>query len=87
MRVIYSERLDENHSIEIGWSTWDDEEVSIRNRYEGPTGRFSPRGSSEISLSDFTQMMRVVLERLPEVVRAREATGVLPDVPPEGNTS
>ena len=59
------------HTIEIGWSTWDSDQVSLRNRYD-KNGKFSPRGSSEIPLRDLPELMRVALERLPEVVRARE---------------
>ena len=71
MKVVFKERLSPTHSIEIGWSTWNSDEVSLRNRYE-KNGRFSPRASSEIPLRDLPEMMRVALERLPEVVRARQ---------------
>ncbi len=39
-----------DHSIEIGESSWDEGETSIRLRYNGETGRFSPHGSSELPL-------------------------------------
>lgn len=71
MKVVYSERLSETHSVEIGWSTWDKNQVSLRNRYD-KNGRYSPRASSEVPLSDLPELMRVALERLPEVLRARE---------------
>jgi hypothetical protein len=80
MKVVYEETLARSkweikhgivHSIEIGWSTWNPDEVSLRNRYD-KKGKFSPRGSSEIPLRDLPALMRVALERLPEVVRARE---------------
>lgn len=71
MKVVFSERLSPTHSIEIGWSTWNKDEVSLRNRYD-KDGRFSPRASSEVPLRDLPELMRVALERLPEVLRARE---------------
>ena len=72
MDVIFTERIDDLHSIEIGWSTWDRNEVSLRNRYNQESGRFDPRSSSEIPIGDLPELMRVALERLPEVLRARE---------------
>jgi hypothetical protein len=75
MEVIFTEVLKSTrtskHSIDIGWSTWNADEVSLRNRYD-KNGKYSPHASSEIPLGDLQEMMRVVLERLPEVVKARE---------------
>ena len=51
--------LSPNHSIEVGSSSWDDDDTSIRCRYDGPTGRFSPNGSSEIPLTDLQPIMVV----------------------------
>jgi hypothetical protein len=45
------------HSIEIGQSSWDPQEMSIRSRYDGATGRFSPHGSSELPLYDLQPLM------------------------------
>ena len=50
------------HSIEVGTSTWDPQERSIRCRYDGPTGRFSPHGSSELPLPDLRPLMEVAAE-------------------------
>ncbi|HTV39268.1 MAG TPA: hypothetical protein VMF08_01725 [Candidatus Sulfotelmatobacter sp.] len=41
--------LDPDHSIEIGQSTWDPSEMSVRRNYH-PNGKFSPHGSSEIPI-------------------------------------
>jgi hypothetical protein len=72
MRVIHSERLDERHSIEIGFSTWEETTISVRDRYDLPEGGFSPRLSSEFPLDDLPAILRVVLEGLPEVLRRRD---------------
>ena len=48
-----------SHSIEVGTSTWDPAETSIRSRYDGPTGRFDPHGSSELPLPDLPHLMDV----------------------------
>lgn len=72
MDVIFSETLGERHSIEIGWSTWNPNAVSLRNRYDQESGRFDPRSSSEIPIEDLPDLMRVALERLPEMLRARQ---------------
>ena len=40
------------HSFEFGAATWDPTERSVRNRKDGPTGRFSPRASSEMPMGD-----------------------------------
>lgn len=52
------------HRIEIGPSTWDPKEESIRNRYENPTsGIFSPRGSSEVPFPDLVKMTIFAAEK------------------------
>jgi hypothetical protein len=50
------------HSIEIGKATWDNTEVSIRNRYPTSTGGFSPRSSSELPLDDVAELVTVVAD-------------------------
>ena len=55
MQVLRTHRIDENHSIEFGWSTWNPEVLSIRNRFDRD-GHFDPRSSSEISLHDGLEM-------------------------------
>lgn len=49
--------LPNNHSIEWGESTWDEDEFSIRNRYDTIDGRFNKAGSSEIAWEDFNLMI------------------------------
>lgn len=73
MEVLYTERIDDNHSIEIGFSSWNPEEISVRNRFNGPDGRFDPHSSSEIPIEDIPALVRLVIERLPEVVGRRAA--------------
>jgi hypothetical protein len=52
-------KLSEHHHIEIGSSSWNASETSIRNRYDDPkTGRFSPHSSSEIPLNDIELIMK-----------------------------
>lgn len=74
-----------DHSIEVGVSTWSADETSIRSRYDGPTGRFSPHGSSELPLYDLLPIMEVtarndllsiedsaaIIEALAESIRRR----------------
>jgi hypothetical protein len=75
MEPVFTEAIDERHSIEIGWSTWNPEAVSIRNRYNQENGRFDPKSSSEIPIDDLPDLVRVALERLPEVMLARQERG------------
>lgn len=72
MQVIYKEELGSSHHIEIGWSTWDPEEVSIRDRYDSPDGHFSNTASSEIPIRDLPDLVRIVIERLPQVLRTAD---------------
>ena len=69
MQVVYREEIGPNHNVEIGWSTWNPQEVSIRNRYDSPAGHFSNTASSEIPINDLPDLLRVALQRLPEVLR------------------
>lgn len=57
MNVTTKISLGNNHSIEWGESTWDENEFSIRNRYDTIDGRFNKSGSSEISWEDFNLMI------------------------------
>ncbi len=50
MKVTDSVRLDDRHSIEFGYATWDGTSISVRDRWKTSTGGFSPRSSSEIPL-------------------------------------
>jgi hypothetical protein len=45
------------HSIELGQSTWDINERSIRSRYETATGGFNRAGSTEVPLEDLRLMI------------------------------
>jgi hypothetical protein len=78
MQVIYREEIGPNHSIEIGWSTWNAQEVSIRNRYDSPDGHFSNTASSEIPIGDLPDLLRIALQRVPELLANRaEAAAVV----------
>lgn len=58
-----TQRIDEHHQIEIGGSSWDADETSIRRRYDNPeTGKFSPHGSSELPLYALSDLIRVASE-------------------------
>lgn len=49
-------QISPTHSIEVGESTWNSAETSIRNRYDA-SGRFSRSGSSELPLDDLQPIM------------------------------
>ena len=51
--------LSPRHRIEVGVSTWDGNETSVRCRYDQNNGRFSVHGSSEVPLHDFQPMLEV----------------------------
>ena len=57
MKVTDSVRLDERHSIEFGYATWDGTSMSVRDRWATSTGGFSPRSSSEIPLGCIPDIM------------------------------
>lgn len=52
MKVEKTIELGNGHKIEFGKATWDENVVSIRNRYLTKNNRFSPRSSSEIPIAD-----------------------------------
>ncbi len=63
MNVKDSVDLGEGHLIEFGYSTWDDSEESVRNRYPTITGGFNPRSSSEIPLHDVEPIVIEIARR------------------------
>ncbi|WP_017221376.1 hypothetical protein [Moritella dasanensis] len=70
--------INDTHSFEVGISSWNDEEKSIRCRYNAPdSGRFSPHGSSELPLSDLQPLIEVAAENdllnIPECAAIIEA--------------
>ena len=65
MDVTETITINEDHSIEFGNSSYEAGEPTIRRRYD-PNGKFSPHGSSEISINGFlniTDMYVMCLER------------------------
>ena len=68
MKVEKTIELGNGHRIEFGKATWDEDTVSIRNRYPTSTCGFSPRSSSEIPIED----VKIIVE---ESVK----NGYLPD--------
>ena len=54
--------LGNGHSIEVGNSTWDDNEISVRNRYSTVNGGFNPAASSELPIYDVFQIAKVTIE-------------------------
>jgi len=63
MKVEDKVDLGNGHFIEFGWSSWNETERSVRNRYPTSTGGFSLRSSSEVSLQDFEHMIREIARR------------------------
>ena len=59
----YLNPKDPNHSIEWGKATWNNIDLSIRNRYDLPSGKFNKAGSGEIPLSDFKTMITESIKR------------------------
>lgn len=52
-----------NHRIEIGESSWDKNERSIRWRYDNPnSGKFSPHGSSELPLYALKELIHIAIK-------------------------
>jgi hypothetical protein len=62
MKVQHAKKLEPHHSLEIGGATWDENSVSIRNRYDLADGRFSPRQSSEFPIDDLVDIVEFVSE-------------------------
>lgn len=52
MKVERTVELGNGHKIEFGKATWDENTLSLRNRYPTSNGEFSPRSSSEIPIED-----------------------------------
>lgn len=57
MKVEKTIELEDGHKIEFGKSTWDENAISLRNRYPTSNGGFSPRSSSEIPIQDLKVIM------------------------------
>lgn len=62
MKVTKTKDLGNGHKIEIGKATWDEDKISVRNRYPTSTGGFSPRSSSEIPLNDVPKILSTVID-------------------------
>ena len=58
MKVIHSSPVVSGHSVEIGQASWDENALSIRNRYKTANGGFSPRSSSELPISDLVPVAK-----------------------------
>jgi len=57
MKVTDTVRIDERHSIEFGRATWNDTDLSVRDRWTTSTGGFSPRSSSELPLGSIPDII------------------------------
>jgi hypothetical protein len=55
--------IDDYHSIEFKISSWDENEISIRNRYNQDNGRFDRSSSSELSFADLHRLTIETLKR------------------------
>lgn len=62
MKVSKTKTITDNYSIEIGQATWDESEISIRNRYKTSNGGFSPRSSSELPIADVYHIASMAIE-------------------------
>lgn len=63
MKVQDQVDLGNGHLIEIGQSTWDDGEISVRNRYPTANGGYNWNSSSEIPLNDLRPIVEAIAER------------------------
>jgi hypothetical protein len=54
--------LGDGHSIEVGGSTWDANETSIRNRYSTVKGGYNVAASSELPIEDTFLLVKTALE-------------------------
>lgn len=62
MDVEHDKDLGGGHRIEIGNSTWDNGERSVRDRWPTVTGGFNPRSSSEVPMKSLVPMLEFVAE-------------------------
>jgi hypothetical protein len=64
MQVQYTHQMtDPRHRIEIGDSSYGDGiERVVRNRWDTPTGGFSPHASSEINIRELVPMLKEVFK-------------------------
>jgi hypothetical protein len=87
MIVVTNTPAPENgHSIETGWSTWNENENKervVRNRYSNRNGGFNRFGSSELPQRDLRLMISVVadqdllpLEDIAEMISALRASQI-----------
>lgn len=64
MKVEISDRIDNEHKIEIGKATWNCNENSIRRTKQNTNGIFSPHGSSEIPINGHIDISCLMVECL-----------------------
>jgi len=75
MKVTKTKDLGGGHLIEVGASTWDEKQMSIRNRYSTVNGGFSPRSPSEIPLDDISELMVVAADE--DLICAEELARIM----------
>ena len=63
MKIKDKFEIDASHSIEWGDATWNNEDFSIRNRFQTEGGKFNKAGSSEIPWDDFKKMIKESIKR------------------------
>ena len=56
-------QISEDHSIEWGDATWNNDDFSIRNRFNTGSGKFNQAGSSELPWHDFVLMITESIKR------------------------
>jgi len=75
MKVKKTKDLGGGHLVEVGSSTWDEYQTSIRNRYQISKGGLSNRGLSEISLDDVFELMIVAADE--DLLEAKKLAKIL----------
>lgn len=74
----------DNHEIQIGVSTWtennplNEQTESIRRAVFNEDGKFSPHGSSEIPIEDMTLLIRACIQR--DRISRQEMSDILNDI-------
>ena len=64
MQVEHVKNVVPGHTIELGKATWDLASArSIRDRWDGPNGHFSPHASSEIPLESLVPLLEFAAEK------------------------
>ncbi len=75
MKVLKTKDFGGGHLLEAGKSTWDEDEMSVRDRYPTRNGGFNPHSSSEIPLGDVPELVIFAAEQ--DLLAPNELTEIL----------